>query len=514
MSKIIRGTVNIDEYLPVARQTPVTDPDGNTCYYWDQAFQLLMADIVSGYGGYEDSGVTIQFNLEKYYFAYSLLLNRGINITGTGGAGQRPGTVLVFENSDAPGIVILPITKQSRSRGAFSIVERVTVAGPVSPQAIHPAGDMGNRNNHGILMRATAYIRDCNINGFNGDGININASVGVDEDNPDYGNANHYQIATCYIGNCGRNGLHAESGGDTSAGLVSSVFCGGNREWGIFDNSTFGSTFLACSCYENKAGAYKSRGGALFLNCYTEGEQSSEVNPPGFIMGGNIYNIPVPGEAPLDTNNLAFGSGTPSSLDNGIGGISLFSKTSLLAFACLGGYENTALALRASVAPILQKLRPEGDPGNPADLIPAGKAENLFGANTPTENFADQQTAMSYLQIDRSGWWKMTASGQDSFAFSTDKAAEGVGQFWLPNGFYLGGASSNRNKIASGNYDIHIANADANLNREGDIVFNDSPVLNDPLRGFAGFVCVNDPDNAGNRIWAGFGKIEKLQQPV
>jgi hypothetical protein len=338
-----------------------------------------------------------------------------------------------------------------------------------------------------------------------------------DDANPEWGNNNHFQVNNCFVNQSGRNGFHTESGGDTSSGLVLSLHSYHNKEWGIFDNSTFGVTFIACSCYANSSGAYKSRGGAMFINCYTEGDQSSEVNPPGIIIGGNVYNIPTVGEAPLNTNNFIAGAATPSYIDKGIGGFSLFSKTSKLAFACLGGSEDTALALRAVLKPFLTKP----DPNNPVNIIPADKSDNMFGT-IPDEEPAIKRTDWSYLNIDTDGWWKMNTQGQTAFAFSTDKADEGVSHFWMPKGFFIGGPYPSqylKKKITSSNFDQINREYQAKeslhpyLSNIGDIVWNNDPDVNAGAgyKNFAGFICINDPEKPGHKTWAGFGRIETIE---
>lgn len=481
----IRKTINIDKYRPVAARTPA--PNG---YYWDAAWAQLMADIKNGPLGYEDSGVTIEFNFEQYYFANNIVLNRGVNLRGTGPVGQRSGSILVCTNDQLPGITIMPTNDQSKSRGTFSVIEKLSITGTRDPLQ---DGNQAFEKNHGILMRGCAYIRDCHIKDFYGSGIFINASVKA-ENEDDYGNANHFQINNCYVSSCGKYGLHVNNGSDTSGGLIMSLFAGDNGDWEIYDDSFHGNTYIACSCYSSAGkGAYKTRGGtntSVFINCYTEGNSSSEVRQPAFILGGNIWNIPALGTPPLNTNNFAVDAITPY-LDSGIGGFSRFEglPNEALVFAALGGLENTALSLRAALNPQLLQL------GFKTTNISGGIQQNGL-------------TEYSKLQIDQTGWWAMRTRDQSSFAFSSDQAAEGVGNFWLPNGFYIG-IVPNRNKVISGNYDNYVLLQDPNQHRIGDIILNNYPVMGHAQHGFAGYICVKDADGLTN-IWAGFGKIEPL----
>jgi hypothetical protein len=507
-------TINIDDYRP-----DETDPanvatihNGVTYLYWDDALANLLADIRVGQDGYQNSGVTVQFNLDVYYFKNSIRLARGVNLLGTGCGGQRPGSMLVFLQSDKPGLVILPTLASgvNPSQGHFSIIERLTLAGPRSPQAGNLVNGLVSDQNHGVHLRACAYIRDCNINHFHSDGIYINASTKATETSEDYGNANNFQVNGCYIGGCLGNGLHVDHGSDTSGGLITALICQDNAGWAIWDESTFGNSYLACAAYaEQGAGAYKTRGGtnaSLFINCYTEGVASSEVLPPAFILGGNVHYIPTDDDNTLQTSNFLFGN--PSSVDNGIGGYSNLAKDVPLAYASLGGSENqAALTLMANLAPALRMPNPD----NLSQLIQAGKKENMMDAS-----FVAQQTSPVRLEIEKDGWWRTSSQGQTAFAFSTDKAADGISQFWLPKGFYLGDptpAGTYKRKFNSSNFDRLIDEyglPGPHQAKIGDVVFNSHPNLNgNEYEKFAGFICVIDP-NTGNHTWAGFGRIELI----
>jgi hypothetical protein len=103
---------------------------------------------------------------------------------------------------------------------------------------------------HGIQLRATATIRDCFIENFQGDAIYIKATIGGGVGSE--GAANLFRIDNVFTQTC-RNGLYVE-GADANAGLVTSFSAIACRQWGIWDKSFLGNTYLAphvASCGRN-----------------------------------------------------------------------------------------------------------------------------------------------------------------------------------------------------------------------------------------------------------------------
>ena len=104
---------------------------------------------------------------------------------------------------------------------------------------------------HGIHLRSRALIENCVIANFEGDGIYSNASaVGTPR-----GNTNNTIISAARIENC-RNGIFVD-GTDANIWTVTAVDVSLNRQWGIWDSSFLGNTYVGCHSasngYENGA---------------------------------------------------------------------------------------------------------------------------------------------------------------------------------------------------------------------------------------------------------------------
>ena len=135
-------------------------------------------------------------------------------------------------------------------------------------------------NFHAIHARARVTVEDCYIGNWEGEGIFI--------DGASSGNANCSQINRVRVNTC-RNGIKFD-GGDGNAGLVLGADCSTNREWGFYDSSFLGNTFVGCHAEGNASGPYKTdddNARALFLNCYAEpGQGPSEMAGCSMVLGG------------------------------------------------------------------------------------------------------------------------------------------------------------------------------------------------------------------------------------
>lgn len=101
---------------------------------------------------------------------------------------------------------------------------------------------------HGIHLRARAVIEDCYIYEFQGDGIHANTTAGAG-DGFNEGNTNLTQLnrVACHLN---RNGFYF-NGADANAGCMVGVNAIGNRQWGIWDSSFLGNTWLAPHVSDN-----------------------------------------------------------------------------------------------------------------------------------------------------------------------------------------------------------------------------------------------------------------------
>lgn len=133
---------------------------------------------------------------------------------------------------------------------------------------------------HGIHMRGRAFVRDCLIRGWQGDGIFIQATAGAGTSFPYEGNANLWEVTNCWL-HANRNGLYIK-GADSNAGRSFGLNCSNNRQAGLFDSSFLGNTHIAPHFEENGV---------------TDG-----VTPCRVTYSGNIYCCIVGQETGASTN--------------------------------------------------------------------------------------------------------------------------------------------------------------------------------------------------------------------
>ena len=108
-------------------------------------------------------------------------------------------------------------------------------------------------DNHGINLRAAASVIDCAVFGFEGDGIFSRCSA---EGFP-VGNSNGAVITNVTAQAC-RNGLYVDSA-DANAWVITMFNGSGNRQWGVWDSSFLGNTYVACHTSLNGWHAWSTR---------------------------------------------------------------------------------------------------------------------------------------------------------------------------------------------------------------------------------------------------------------
>jgi len=137
---------------------------------------------------------------------------------------------------------------------------------------------------HGIHLRATATLEDLFIEYFQGDAVYIKATIGGGAGSE--GAANFFQINRVFTQYC-RNGLYVE-GADTNAGNVVSFSAIACRQWGIWDKSFLGNTYVASHVAACGRVAFNTGGAS---------------NPASFAsQGGNRYVVIRGQEAGASTN--------------------------------------------------------------------------------------------------------------------------------------------------------------------------------------------------------------------
>lgn len=122
--------------------------------------------------------------------------------------------------------------------GASSIIRNIALVGGSFGTEAAFTGAEGEF--HGIHLRAAATIEDVYINGFRGDGIHIQTSIGGG--GADEGNANctHIVRPRCTNVRCGIYIDGADANACTIIGL-NATYC---RRWGVYDSSFLGNTHI------------------------------------------------------------------------------------------------------------------------------------------------------------------------------------------------------------------------------------------------------------------------------
>jgi hypothetical protein len=245
-----------------------------------------------------------------YRLIGTLNIARNMVLQGTGQSSSR----LVFvkdpnlpANASSPGIAVIR-EKHADGRttlGDWTIIRELSVRTPnsFSPNANLPSAPIDDDDtlddgtNSGIVLYTKATVENCEVGGFEHDGIHINTSAPGSARN-----ANNWHIRNCFVHVNGRHGLFV-SGGDANAGCAINLLCQENCRWGIFDRSFLGNTYVGCTAESNGhrnegpsdprpsfGGPYRTIDPAarhVFLGCYSEQDQSiSLFRYPSLVIGG------------------------------------------------------------------------------------------------------------------------------------------------------------------------------------------------------------------------------------
>jgi hypothetical protein len=214
----------------------------------------------------------------------TLSITRCLRLVGAA-AGENNPSILHFP-AGVHGIDIRP-SDDGTVNGARAIIEKLRVLAPV--------GHCDSVDSSiGILVRAPASIRDCEVAGWSGDGVFVGTPPGFPASN-----ANVWEIYNTQIVLCRGNGLHVD-GGNSQAGIAILLDVQGNCGWGVLDNSQYGNTYVACHADSNLAGAYRDTrlgsdvqgvSGSNWFGCYAEAPQAVHLGPGSSFMGGALSSV-------------------------------------------------------------------------------------------------------------------------------------------------------------------------------------------------------------------------------
>jgi len=211
----------------------------------------------------------------SYYLSDTWVITRRLNIVGNQSGQQAVNSAsrLIFP-ANKTGLRFHSLIEQGSGSSARSSVQDLCISA-VSKGA----------TGHGIHASATVYLDRVNVDGFKQNGINIVAGSVLGT-----GDANQWSIRDSRSSNNGGSGLYVE-GPDVNSGHAINLDAASNGEWGIYDSSLLGNTYLACHISNCGIGAVKSEGGvnsSLFLGTYIEGYGNfgCEIESPAMVFGG------------------------------------------------------------------------------------------------------------------------------------------------------------------------------------------------------------------------------------
>lgn len=133
---------------------------------------------------------------------------------------------------------------------------------------------------HGIDMRAGIVVRDVVIEGFSGNGVNIDTR-------DDLRNANRFRLDRV-IARKNEHGIYI-IGDDSNAGTTINCDVRTNRGWGLWEQSFLGNCHIGLHTGYNATGAlYSGRHTAknAYINCYQEG--SNHTHPIVMTAGDTV----------------------------------------------------------------------------------------------------------------------------------------------------------------------------------------------------------------------------------
>lgn len=268
-------------------------------------YSAIMAAINSAtYGtGYYVSGPAVYFPPGTYYCSQTIELKKSVRLWGDGSGMQTTSMASIKWPASKTGIIV------HRYNTIGSTVEGTpTTAGDGSIiEGLQLVGQGGGTSYHGVWMRARALIKNCYIIGFGGNGIHVYADSGGTTSQ--LGNANCWRVENCVSILNGLNGIYTW-GGDANAGYCIGLDASNNGNWGVYDSSFLGNTYLGCHTAANTLGSYKTdntNARNAVISCYTEGGQAMSVAPPSIVIGG-LHSTPSGsvGTAPFIDSGLGF----------------------------------------------------------------------------------------------------------------------------------------------------------------------------------------------------------------
>lgn len=315
-------------------------------------------------------------------------------------------------------------------------------------------GEVANSGFTGVLICAPITLRNVDATVCTADGFKVAASNGIY-----LGNANGTVLNECYAYSNTGSGF-ALSGDDANACNLVGCRSFSNSQYGFFDDSLLGNTYVGCETDSNTVGGYYSTPAkpnrSVYLGCYAEGNQA-----------GNSWNI--------NARSLRIGSlGDLDAVTRTTNGVALSGMPSNRA------YLNQALSFANTDTIANDKT------GGAFLIVGTSGFEYKARSTAPTLNITDG--GANYTDIAFNSSPVLRFPNADSIANIR------LGRPYFPQGVSIG-ATGRSGIVGAGTAAPTTGTYDA-----GAIFFNDLPAAS----GFIGWVCVT----AGTPgTWKTFGAI-------
>jgi hypothetical protein len=279
---------NVMRYGAVADGDEVTPTDNLTAFN--------NAVLAGETGGTSNRGWTITIPRGDFYLSDTWHIYQHHTIIGAGGAYMQPdeaATILWFPQ-DTTGIRLYTSGYASPNGSAYhtSIRDLAVVA--------KAKGTTG----HGIFATTSINMTNVYVGRFKEHGIYILAFAvgsGDGSDGLNLSDANLWRLYACGSTSNDGCGLYVR-GADANAGSAIGCNFKTNGQWGIYDSSNLGNTYISCHINDNGDGSdgygtIKTDSQSTFLDCYTEvgGKAGCEIAPGTLLIGGftaGVENFP------------------------------------------------------------------------------------------------------------------------------------------------------------------------------------------------------------------------------
>lgn len=537
--------------------------------YFYEAQRQMVRNTPSGMPG--ASGGIIYFPAGTYHFSATLHILRGMQVVGEGMGSTifsiHPNQEITEEGNVVPqdGVIFhMPRTTSAPGTDELIITGQYPRFVPPFPSYIDPTNlvidltgvsggsprynsrsdgtvlekltlDGNQRMRHGTVHHnGLITIKDCEIQNFQQDGIHIFGHVHGKNDlfylypnaNPLIPtNASTWRVFNSIVKNCGNHGIYTFNL-DSNAGIAQGLTCIDNGNYGIYDDSDLGNTYISCHAANNAVGNYAaSIGGSgvnlsYFIGCSSDSGDSL-IAKPSVVIGGDISYQTV-SAIPDKKNPLVLEDSGTFDLKAVLRFMSHSGDTvneSRHSYLEFGG----ETGLRTLFSFIDAKVVPDEEEESGFKFINGRRWQLIlhkFEETNPDNNYYNDGEWNVFTTANSPGFQRMAFAGENSKHRTSEFVDIPVekGAIWFKNGYYLG---------VNNNYDEYIkviaavpldnSGTTPDLNsiypnpigsdrkpKKGDIIFNSAPTIG----GFSGWVCVKDFEPNTPEEWKTFGQIE------